>query len=193
MDFAGLITYNSNQMKRYILIGIVLLFSFIPRPSSAGSVEDIRRKLKKEGTPEEKRGTLFNIQRMYKDKVTGWIWGEGQGTRSVLAITVKFRITMKGEDIKVPYLCVYLYDKGKNLIKKVNIFYYKDTIKRVEGSEHDTFRGNQTYVLQFPYKIEDKIRYAVAVVGNDQHCAAAVLPRTAGIDNFEFPEKNLAR
>ena len=162
-------------------------------PFWAGSIEDIKKKLGQEEGPEKKRGGLFDIQGMYKGKVAGWIWSEGQGTRSILAVTVKFRIKMKGKDIKVPYLCVYLFDKDKNQIKKINTFYYKKTTGTVKGSGHDTFRGNQTYTLQFPYSIEDKVRYAVAVAGNDQQCAVAALPRTAGIENFEFPEKHLAR
>lgn len=178
------------------LVHILTFFALISYASISlcGTLEDIQNQLKGPDSPKKtKTNSIYDIQDIYKSKVSGWVWDKGTGTKTLLAINVKFKIKQKGEKIKIPYLCVYLFDREKNITKKINKYFFLSTAGAIQKSDNDYFRGNQTYQLQFPYDIEDKFHYIIAIIGDDNNCSYSVLPKGTSLDEFEFSEKYLIR
>ena len=172
---------------------IIVAFSFQSVVSFCGTIEDIKEELGQETKTKVETRKLFDIQSVYKDSIDGCDWDDALGTGPILAITVRFKIWEDGKNISIPYLLVYLYDRDYNLVKKIDTCLEKTTVRSELLYKGSTFEGKKTYQLQFPYRVSDEFMYAVAIVGSDQECSAEVLPQSAVISDFSFPEKYIVQ
>jgi hypothetical protein len=180
-------------MNKIKLLTYTLLFSFLfLNYVICGTLQDIQKQFQ-ESPKEIKNDTIYDIQDIYKSKVKDYIWEKGSGNRILFAINVKFKIRLKEENITLPHLCVYLFDKEKNIVKKIEDFFYLNSTGVTKSGTTNSFKGNQTYVLQFPYSIENKFFYIVAVVGDNETCSYSALPKNITLEDFEFEEKYLIK
>ena len=178
-------------MKKMIAKTMMITLLLISSVSMAATIDEIRKKLDTKAKAKTPIKEKYNIQSISKSRANDFIWSEGSGNRTVFVISVKFRIKEKGDNLVLPHLCVYLFDKEKFLIRKITDYFVKDAAGTREGS--GSFKGNKTYVIQFPYTIEEKVRYAIAVIGDNSVCSVATLPKSLNLDEFEFKEKSLLK
>lgn len=133
-------------------------------------------------------GKLVDIQSITKTRVAGWIFAKGPGTRILLGIQAKIKINKDGRRVEVPVLAAYLYDRDKNLVKKIDNFLINKGTRCLPGADR-FFKGKQTHVLVFPYENETKFKYYLVVAGKQGNMTASVEPGDAKVQDFMFDEK----
>jgi len=182
-------------MKKYIILSFSLLLAIgICSKGISKTIAELKQSLNKNSAAiKSSARPIIDIQNIYKGRVRGWRWSKGEGTASVLAITIKFKLREKGQSIHLPHICVYLFSREKAQIKKITDFFYKTTTGNIKAENNPSFKGNKTYQLQFPYNIGDKFRYAIAIIGDNANCSYITLPRNTPLNDFEFTEKHLLK
>jgi len=186
------------RVKVFSLI-IFLWLSFFNHRFSlfAGTVNDIRSKLKvKKGavpTNTKIHKEIFDIKNIRKIKISGWKVKDDKGRKEGLhGVTITFKINKKGDYIDMPYAVCYFYDKNKNLIDRVKAnFIYSGKWHELDTEHVLQFKGKKNIKIAFSQVASLKFKYGVCVIGNMTKVSAAIIPKSADINDFDFDEKTL--
>lgn len=132
---------------------------------------------------------LFEIQSVSKGIMADFAYNSGTGTRQVRSIDVKIKLNT-AEDTQIPILYVYVYDKDKRLLNRLERIYMKvgaDT-KEIDVNSF-LFKPKKTYILMFDYPNELNFKYFMAVVGSKKQVTVEIKPGNVSPSDFEFEEK----
>jgi len=188
--------------KVKVLSFILCLWISISSPdlnSFAGSIEDIHSKLNvKKGAvsnQSKKDRNKFEIKNIRKTKITGWKFKGERGRREgIHGIELTFKINERGDYIDMPYAVCYFYDKEKNLIDRIKAnFIYGGKWLELDDENVLQFKGKKNIKIAFGRVASFKFKYGICVIGNRAEVSAAIIPKSAEIDGFDFDEKSLVK
>ena len=91
-------------------------------------------------------------------------------------------------NVEVPILAAYLYDRDKNLVKKIEDFLINKGMRYVPATDK-FFKGKKTHLIVFPYENETRFKYYLVVAGKPGNLTARIEPREINIKEFAFDEK----
>jgi hypothetical protein len=197
-----LINYKTKSGIKNNIIKIFLccITACLAAPSHADSrIDKMRNEFfkQKEPVPANNKNSvqtspakeIFQIQSISQATMPDYVYDEGPGTRQVRSVDVKIKIS-GNKDIRIPILYVYLYDKDKKLIDRLERIYMKVGADTKEMDMNSfLFKPRKTYVLMFDYPNELNFKYFMAVVGNKKRVAAEVKPGNVSPSDFDFEEK----
>jgi hypothetical protein len=135
---------------------------------------------------------FVDLQAARKTRVTGWVFKQDTGASKMMrAIEVRFKL--EGKDyVEVPIFKVYLYDKKKNMVGKLEDFLINHGMNFSEPADR-SFKAKITHRISFYYPNERRFKYYLVVAGTEESLSVFLRPKTGVIKDFRFDERDLLR